>query len=173
MKEKVDINVKYRWIFHILINVNIFSLLFYNLFAVFAIYYGFFSYEGVTIMDDIFYQNKLFSNFSSMPNGYIIDLCTSTEGGNIDTFFNFTYYYEFYDNLINEGISIREAYKNTPPSEDYNKFVDISTSMLIDSFEAIENRNIKWDLNGEQINFFLYPLESYKYFNPRIIYFFI
>jgi hypothetical protein len=167
MKEKQDINVTKRWILYILINLNIVSIIFLSVFAVVALYYGIYCFEGSTVINNLFYKSKTIGNFSQIPSGSIIDLCTSDIGGDIDTYFNFSKYYTFYDNLINQGIDIRDRYSLTPSSQEYEKFYSKVGLLNLTFFEAVENRKIKWDLDGEQINYFLYPLSSYKYFDPR------
>jgi hypothetical protein len=166
MQEKQNIQVTKRWVLYTIIVLNIVTIVFLSVFSVVALYYGIYCYEGTTVIDNLFYKNKAIGNFSAVPNGEIIDLCTS--GGNIDSHFNFSKYYYFYEDLINEGIEIEKTYKNNPSTQSFDDFYTQVNSMNITSFEAIEDRKIKWDLDGEQINYFLYPLKGYKYFNTRI-----
>jgi hypothetical protein len=165
MNEKLNLQVGKRWMYHMIININIFSMIFFILFSLFSMYYGLFCFEGSMVVEDVFYKNSWINLFDGVPHGKIIDLCTSE--GNIDNYFNFTSYYSFYDNLVEEGIKIQNTYSTTPLNPVYDSFKNKVDSMKINSFEAVENRKIKWEPDSEQINYFLYPLSTYKYFTPR------
>ncbi len=165
-KEKSNpTSVQGRWSFHLVINFNTFTAVIISLFAYILLCGAVFIYESGTVMKNNFYNNHTMKNFYFIPNGDLIDLCESL--GNVNGRYNFTYFYNYYTDMINYSTNLTNFYisgKATaiPKYDLINKTIK---SMDLSEFHSISNKSLRWDPEGEQINYFLFPLSKYKYIN--------
>jgi hypothetical protein len=118
-------------------------------------------------MQEDFYWRGKFYNFTFLPHGDFLDTC-ETEGinkGTVDNYFNFKYLYDRYTYLSDETTKLKNSFQENkiPDFVKFNDFVESVDNMNLGDFQSTKDPELKWDVNGEQINYFLYPLKNYKY----------
>jgi hypothetical protein len=150
-------------LFHISINLQIGVIIYYSLNSLFFIYYAIFLYEGTDLINYNFYTPHNVSAIDEVANGQMIDYCSNTSS--LRTYFNFDQYNDLFQNFVTQTTTIRDKYNVTFNSTVYNEFEDKSNNLNVNEFIAVQNKSIYWDI--EQINYYLFPLSLYKFFNKR------
>ena len=71
--------VKYRWTFHVVVNLNMITSVLLCLYSIILLFFGVYSYEYSVTANNLFYNNKTskysLKNYSFMSNGKIYILC--------------------------------------------------------------------------------------------------
>lgn len=167
--EREKQTVKGRWAFHLVINCNMFGSVYMAAFSLILILLAEFVFEGGMVMQHLFYDHGLIHNFTFVPHGQMIDDCVSTEVGNVNDYFNFSYFWNYYNDMINrtETIKTKYAEENLPATPLYDALISFGKNIAVSDFHSESNSSLIWDPNGEQINYFLYPLSDYKYITTR------
>lgn len=162
--ERERIKVKGRWAFHLSINSNTCSSIFLGGYSFILVLLAIFTYETTMVMENKFFDGYHFSNFTFIPNGDLIDLCIRPNiGGHVNDFFNFTYYYNYYTYMMDYTMEIKANYTRVPGTAKYDSYTSFVQNMDLSNFHSKDDKEFKWDPNGEQINYFLFPLTEYKY----------
>ena len=151
--------------FHIVINIFFIGILVFNILSLTYFYWSFLIFEGTSVLELNIFNQTLVKNINSVYIGDIVDICKSDKS--IENLFGFKKYKNFFENIKKASEYTIFKYNKTPVLELFNEFEEYTKSLKIDSYEDKDNPKIKWDIDGEQINYYLFPLKQYKYFTPR------
>ena len=161
--------VKFRWVFHIIVNFNIFSAIIMSMYSFVLILMSIVIYEGSTVIETYFIRDNKMDSFIDVPNGDLINGCMKSSPDEripLDAL-QISALYEIILNILTTGKTFEQdsiLYSDNV----YNKYSELESKInefSLSKFHSKDNITFKWDdVDDESINYFLFRLPEYKYF---------
>jgi hypothetical protein len=161
-----------RYYSHFIINFCFLVVFLVNWIAYKTEVYSIYTFDLFEHLKKNFYENGNFTYFKFHPYSHFIKECNTNDTQKAKYFFFDYFELNETQDFFSKNLKNLEIMDNSRIYSNYTRFIKMNEkidNLTIAEFKAISSNNteIPWDIyDEEQINFFLHPLNNYKYLSP-------